>query len=181
MIDSVNFTNIINLIIESFKINLIITDEIDKNIHILAESNFKCYQANMQILNERRNKDSLEKYKSISDSEFIARTVGEKRVASKAAINKILSNHYSKVSFPSNWVEDDVVYSVGEMIDRILIEHIKQQDFKNNNEEVKLKNSIMWQDRVFKYLNQKLKSIHETKSYESVEEMRTYKLEERYE
>ena len=48
MIDSVNFTNIINLIIESFKINLIITDEIDKNIHILAESNFKCYQANIE-------------------------------------------------------------------------------------------------------------------------------------
>ena len=51
----------------------------------------------------------------------------------------------------------------------------------SEDEEIKFKNSIMWQDRVFKYLNQKLKSIHETKSYESVEEMRTYKLEERYE
>ncbi len=90
----------------------------------LCWANFECYQANMQILKIRKN--NLEDYKAIAENEWIARSVGEKRVFAKIEINKILANTSTTgTEKTTSLIWDDVVYSVGEMVDRIIIEHIK--------------------------------------------------------
>tara|TARA_R110000803_G_C11984313_1_gene321133 strand:+ start:2774 stop:3328 length:555 start_codon:yes stop_codon:yes gene_type:complete len=175
ILENINFEKIESQIIEIFSKNNIKSLEINKLIKTLAVANFKCYKANMIILEQREREDCIEKYKAISDNEYIARNVGEQRVFSKAKINKVLSNLFnSDTRTPHNWTEDDVVYSVGEMLDRIIIEHIKQQQFEQDGSEEKKYNSKEWQDRVIKYLDDKLRSVVIRNSYKSVEEMRTY-------
>jgi hypothetical protein len=97
------------------------------------------------------------------------------RVATKYKMNRLIAAQYtSPPKPPDTWVNDDVVYSVGEMLDRILIEHIKQSDFTAQNNFEKIKSSQAWQDRVLKYLSHKITLIREAGAYETVQEMRTY-------
>ena len=173
----VNFKNSVENILNIFSNNRIQIPQMENTIKCLADSNFECYNANMEIIDQRKKKLNDLSYKIISDNELIARTVGEKRVHSKAAINKLLSDFYNnKTQKASTWIEDDIVYSVGEMVDRILIEKIKQEDFKLNNETNKLKNSKKWQKKVFQYLDYKIKLVSQSKSYQCIEEMRTYRI-----
>jgi len=125
----------------------------------------------------------------ISDMELQARVVGEQRVKSKAVINSLLSSvylpeHRSSVS-EQGWMSDDIVYSVGEMIDRLTIEYIKRVDYRSRIEEcpgekqellTKIRLSEDWSNRVFRYLDFKLKEIKRKGYYESVAETRTYNL-----
>jgi hypothetical protein len=165
------------------KINNILTlhhissPSLEEMIYGLFYANFECYKANMTILEYRSLPDSPEKYKIISDAELIARTVGEKRVKFKANINLFFSQLFSEgYTAPNNWVEDDIVCSIGEMLDRILIEHIKQQDFRVNEATQKIENSVKWQNRVLNYLEQKIDAVGKRGFYECIEEMRTYEL-----
>lgn len=158
-----------------------------KEVKELANANFRCYQANMTILEERRkNKLNM---RLISDMELQARTAGECRVKTKATINRLLNKVYpsgSKKSCLKSWVSDDIVYSVGEMIDRMTIEFIKISDYnfrlqnlkENKNKIKKLKQKISlsqeWNNRVEKYLAWKLKQINKKNFYEYLDETRTY-------
>ncbi len=159
-----------------------------KEVKELANANFRCYQANMTILEERR-KNKLNT-RLISDMELQARTTGECRVKTKATINRLLNKIYPSISEQKirlkSWVSDDIVYSVGEMIDRITIEFIKINDYnfrlqnlkedKNKIKELKQKIgfSKAWSQRVEKYLGWKLREINKKNFYEYLEETRTY-------
>ncbi len=129
----------------------------------------------MQIIKLREGGDGENIWKQISDNEYTARTVGEKRVSIKAEINSIITAVYPKLVDISvdHWADDDIVYSVGEMVDRILIEGIKQNYFLTAEENVKYKKSRDWQNRVLKFLRQKMINVREF-GYESIKETRTY-------
>jgi|TARA_R110000824_G_scaffold298422_2_gene486657 hypothetical protein len=156
-------------------LNIVNVDDIKSKIECLADANFQCFQANMRIIELRKDEESHTKWKQISDNEYIARTVGEKRVAAKAEINSTIASLYPKSNDGaiSSWTDDDIVYSVGEMIDRILIEDIKQTWFLDIKENEKYKKSRDWQNRVLDFLRKKFVQIRKH-GYESIEEMRTY-------
>lgn len=146
-------------------------------VKILADANFKCYVANMLVIKERKKKFPSDKL--IADMEWVARSVGEYRVSSKARINKYIAGIRPKtVQSPMTyWADDDVVYSVGEMMDRLSIEFIKREDFfKNNRAKHMTESSQNLSDRVTKYLHYKLSGLRD-KGYECVHEQRTYDLE----
>jgi hypothetical protein len=106
--------------------------------------------------------------------------VGEYRVASKARINKYISDIKSikEPTTAESWITDDIVYSIGEMMDRLSIETIKREDFKINNRPAHMTEaSQKTSDRVEKYLKQKLEEIDNKGFYECVHEQRTYDLE----
>ena len=165
-----------------------IEDQLMENIRILADANFKCYQANMTVIAERK-KDKVDT-RLISDMELQARTVGERRVKAKTAINSLLNSIYpltdKKKVEPESLINDDIVYSVGEMIDRLTIEQIKMADYQSRLNEgavseatemvKKIKQSQLWSERVRRYLELKLQEIEQKGFYEYVEEMRTYDL-----
>jgi len=177
MLNDIDFSEMFSLFEDIFKDKDYYNLEMIDKIKQLAYANFKCYQANMNILLARRLEDSNEKYKTISDNEWIARSVGEQRVNAKLTINQLISQSFvSDKTSPSSWLEDDIVYSVGEMIDRILIESIKQNDFLSNNEKDKIEKSKYWQQRVCAYLKKKVSEIEEKGFYEAIGEMRTYKI-----
>ena len=75
-------------------------------------------------------------------------------------------------------MSDDIVYSIGEMLDRIGIEHIKQNHFLFDEvgSGEKMEGSKKWQNRVMKYLTEKLDEIERKQFYEVNDEMRTYKV-----
>ena len=158
------------------------TTELMEYVHILSDANFRCYRANMIVIGSRKlNKcDEINLYKLISDMEWVARSVGEYRVSSKARINKFISRVKSikKVTDSKTWISDDIVYSIGEMMDRLSIETIKREDFsKNNRPDHMMIGSQELSDRVEKYLKAKLEEIDEKGFYECVHEQRTYDLE----
>jgi hypothetical protein len=147
-------------------------------VEILADANFRCYRANMIVIAER--KEQSPRLKLITDMEWVARSVGEYRVSSKARINKYISNVKSlkEVSEAESWVTDDIVYSIGEMMDRLSIETIKREDFRiNNRPSHMIEASQKMSGRVEKYLVQKLEEIDKKGFYECVHEQRTYDLE----
>lgn len=141
----------------------------------LCAANVSCYRANMKILEIRRTEPF--NYKGISDNEWGARSVGEIRVKQKALINALLANHFDGTKSEAfTWVSDDIVYSVGEMLDRISIEYIKEVYFTNSNEPEKLRLSKNWASKVHLYLLQKLAEVRIKGFYKCVDEQRTYDL-----
>lgn len=154
------------------------TKQIMEYVEILSEANFKCYCANMVVIQTRKARD--DDYTLISDLEWVARSVGEYRVSSKAMINLYISRvKTEKVPTEAvSWISDDIVYSIGEMMDRLSIEVIKREDFsKNNRPDYMRKSSQELSDRVEKYLIAKLREIDKKGFYECVHEQRTYDLE----
>jgi hypothetical protein len=155
------------------------TQRIMEFVEILADANFRCYKANALVIAERK-KDTVDN-KLIADLEWVARSVGEYRVASKAHINKYIATVKS-VKEPTeaiSWVSDDVVYSIGEMMDRLSIETIKREDFRVNDRSQHMTDSCQaLSDRVEKYLIQKLEEINKKGFYECVAEQRTYAIEQ---
>ncbi len=153
-------------------------EQIMEFVEILSDANFRCYKANMIVIEERKEggvDDAL-----ISEMEWVARSVGEYRVSSKARINKFISQvkSFKKVVRPDTWMSDDIVYSIGEMMDRLSIETIKREDFARNNRAKHMtESSQKLSGRVEKYLKAKLNEIDEKGFYECVEEQRTYDLE----
>jgi len=147
-------------------------------IEVLADANFRCYKANMIVIAERKKtivSDTL-----IAEMEWVARSVGEYRVASKANINHYISRvkTMKEITMPRSWMSDDIVYSIGEMMDRLSIETIKREDFAKNNRPAHMTDSSRkLSDRVEKYLIQKLEEIDKKGFYECVNEQRTYDLE----
>lgn len=147
-------------------------------VTILSDANFRCYKANMVVIAER--KKELSDDKLIADMEWVARSVGEYRVSSKARINKFISRAKTikEIVHLETWTSDDIVYSIGEMMDRLSIEAIKREDFSKNNRPVHMTDdSKKLSNRVEKYLKVKLKEIDEKGFYECIHEQRTYDLE----
>ena len=158
------------------------TDDIMEFVDILSDANFRCYKANMIVIKER--KANTEDDKLMSDMEWVARSVGEYRVASKANINRHISNIMSvkqsldPTKLSESWVNDDIVYSIGEMMDRLSIETIKREDFRVNNRPDHMRAATQeLSDRVERYLRTKLKEVDEKGYYECIHEQRTYDLE----
>ena len=177
------YAEIADVFKEHFHHNQII--ELIEYVTVLSDANFKCYRANMLVietrkLNESAIMDELNWYKLISDMEWVARSVGEYRVSSKARINKFISRTKSnkEITAPNTWVSDDIVYSIGEMMDRLSIEVIKREDFFKNKRPMHM--MIASQElshRVERYLKAKLKEIDRKGFYECIHEQRTYDLE----
>lgn len=154
------------------------TEQLMEFVEILSDANFRCYKANMVVIKERK-KDSVDN-DLISEMEWVARSVGEYRVSSKARINRYISQvkTINKITEAGSWITDDIVYSIGEMMDRLSIETIKREDFRVNNRPAHMTEaSQKTSDRVEKYLRQKLVEIDEKGFYECVHEQRTYDLE----
>jgi len=154
------------------------TKDIMEFVDILSDANLKCYRANMIVIKERKGKAPNDKL--IADMEWVARSVGEYRVSSKARINLYISQVRTEgmASSESTWVTDDIVYSIGEMMDRLSIETIKREDFLKNNRPGHMKEaSQKLTDRVETYLKAKLKEIDKKGIYECIQEQRTYDLE----
>jgi len=174
---NINFRNLIDELRNIVFINSSdIYENIQNDLIILCDSNFTCYKANMEIIACRKEVDI--DYKKIAYFENMARTVGEMRVNSKLNINKIIHKMFSKVKEyeTETWMSDDIVYSIGEMLDRISIEYIKQNHYSTIHDgEVKTINSKIWQDRVKNYLTKKLDEIAKKGFYELNVESRTYK------
>lgn len=180
ILKEIDFTEFYNYISDIFSKHFT-TEEINtlmEYVEILSDANFRCYKANMVVIAERK-KGSPDN-DLIADMEWVARSVGEYRVSSKARINKFISNLSTKdVSTGAiTWANDDVVYSVGEMMDRLSIETIKRQDFIINNRPKHMVDaSQTLSDRVEKYFIAKLKEINKKGFYECIHEQRTYDLE----
>jgi len=156
-----------------------IREELMEKVRKLAQANFDCFLANMKILDaRRRDKEGL---KDISDAEWVARSVGELRVRTKAEINQRISDHAGRSSpdtTPLSWETDDVVYSIAEMLDRLIIEAIKRQFFILTGKPKESSDiSKAWSDRVYKHMSNKLLEIDRKGFYESIREMRTYTLD----
>lgn len=152
--------------------------ELMEYVEILSDANFRCYKANMIVIEERKKGGVNDKL--IADMEWVARSVGEYRVSSKARINLYISQIRSDGTASSNatWITDDVVYSIGEMMDRLSIETIKREDFsKNNRPKHMIEGSQELSGRVEKYLKMKLEEVDVKNYYECVHEQRTYDLE----
>ena len=152
-------------------------DQIMEYVDILSDANFRCYKANMIVIKSRKEDNDP---KLIAEMEWVARSVGEYRVSSKARINKYISTvrPASEISTPESWMSDDVVYSIGEMMDRLSIETIKREDFRVNNRPQHMTDSCQeLSDRVERYLKAKLVEIDKKGFYECVHEQRTYDLE----
>jgi len=151
-------------------------DQLMEYVEILSDANFRCYKANMVVIKSRKNDNDSE---LIAEMEWVARSVGEYRVSSKARINKYISIVRPMVVEldTESWTSDDVVYSIGEMMDRLSIETIKREDFRVNNRPQHMTDSCQeLSDRVEKYLRAKLNEV-DSKGYECVHEQRTYDLE----
>jgi len=153
-------------------------EEFMEFVHILADANFRCYKSNMLVIASRKKGE--QNYKLVSDLEWVARSVGEYRVASKANINRFIHNVKTtkEVTAPEGWISDDIVYSIGEIMDRLSIETIKREDFRVNNRPDHMRAASQeLSGRVERYLISKLKEIDKKGFYECVHEQRTYSLE----
>lgn len=170
------YAEIADIFSSHFHYNQVI--ELMDYVAILSGANFRCYKANMVVITERKKESPSNRL--IADMEWVARSVGEYRVSSKARINKFISDVKSvkEVMQSSVWGSDDIVYSIGEMMDRLSIETIKREDFsKNNRPNHMMVASQDLSDRVEKYLKAKLKEIDYKGFYECIHEQRTYDLE----
>ena len=155
------------------------TRQLMKYVKILSDANFRCYRADMLVIQNR--KAAVKDCELISDLEWVARSVGEYRVASKVHINKYIAmvKSVKEPTEAGSWVSDDIVYSIGEMMDRLSIETIKREDFRVNNRPQHVTDACQaLSNRVEKYLIQKLEEINKKGFYECVAEQRTYDIEE---
>lgn len=155
-------------------------------------ANLKCYQANMRILEIRKNpvghaegEEWVDAATEIAEAEWTARSVGEKRVAAKASINRIISESLPKqaplADLKDITLEDDILYPIGEAIDRLAIEFIKQNHFRSlpdntPGREAKIARSMSWSLRVKCFLDKKIRRVVERGWYEYNDEQRTYVL-----
>lgn len=152
-------------------------------VEILSDANFRCYIANMEVI-ENRKKAKVDN-KLIADMEWVARSVGEYRVSSKARINHYISKVKSYKNditivdvVRKDWVSDDIVYSIGEMMDRLSIETIKREDFRVNERPQHMTDACQaLSDKVEKFLLMKLVEVDKKGYYECGHEQRTYDLE----
>jgi hypothetical protein len=180
ILETIDFSNFFNNVRGIFS-NHFSESEVERLmefVEILADANFRCYKANMIVIQLR--KDNPDDHKVVSEMEWVARSVGEYRVSSKARINKYISDVKTLKSplESTTWVSDDIVYSIGEMMDRLSIETIKREDFAKNNRPAHMSAaSQKLSGRVEKYLRDKLKEIDYKGYYECVHEQRTYDLE----
>jgi hypothetical protein len=180
ILETLDFTEFFNNTRDIFSIHFSEPEvnQLMEYVEILADANFRCYKANMIVIQAR--KDDPDNHKLVSEMEWVARSVGEYRVSSKARINKYISD-IRTIKSPlesTTWVSDDIVYSIGEMMDRLSIETIKREDFARNNRPAHMSESSMkLSRRVEKYLRDKLKEIDYKGFYECVHEQRTYDLE----
>lgn len=180
ILDSMDFTqffgHIKDILSKHFREDTLL--QIMDYTHILTDANFRCYRANMLVIDTRKN--NPDNHALISEMEWVARSVGEYRVSSKARINLLISQVKSikEPTIPDGMAHDDMVYSIGEMMDRLSIETIKREDFRVNNRPAHMtESSLRWSKRVEKYLRQKLQEIDEKGFYECNHEQRTYDLE----
>jgi hypothetical protein len=162
ILENIDFTDFYKQVFDIFSNHFSKSElaELMEYVDILSVSNFKCYKANMIVI--------------------VARSVGEYRVSSKARINKFISKIRSvnTVEESDIWISDDVVYSIGEMMDRLSIETIKREDFAKNNRPIHMTiASQKLSERVEKYLKIKLNEIDKKGFYECIHEQRTYDLE----
>lgn len=174
---------------------LVPTECVFEDVVLLAHANFKCYQANMQILKIREEYKTfedipLEAHKEISGLEWTARQVGEQRVACKRRINATISevaDTLKKVKTPqepesvttARW--DDIVFSVADMVDRLTIEFIKQADFDTRDDSDKLAGgkyltSLVIQTETKRCLIQTINNIKLRGMYRHMGEVRTYEV-----
>lgn len=177
-IDFIDFyNNISDIFSKHFSEQQII--ELMEYVQILSDANFRCYCANMIVIEARKTNSN--DYKLIADMEWVARNVGEYRVSSKARINKFISTVKTIediIVSEVDWTSDDIVYSIGEMMDRLSIEVIKREDFSKNNKPNYMRESSQeLSNRVERYLVTKLDEIEEKGFYECIHEQRTYDLE----
>lgn len=180
ILENMDFTDFYKYIYSIFLNHFSVEEitELMEYVTILSDANFRCYAANMIVIAERKKESPSDTL--IADMEWVARSVGEYRVSSKARINKFISTVKSikEIVKSKKWISDDIVYSIGEMMDRLSIETIKREDFhKNNRPNHMIESSQELSDRVEKYLIQKLKEIKNKGFYECVQEQRTYDLE----
>jgi len=151
----------------------------------LVDANFyiditNCYQRKSQVLDIRRRNGK--DFEAISNFENTARTVGEKRVKCKCEINKLIGGVYRSASALSssnqkNWRRDDLVYSVGELIDKLIIEFIKEKDLSQHSLSYvrkALESTRRLIERIKNCLEEKLREVEGKDFYEYVEEARTY-------
>jgi hypothetical protein len=180
ILEDMDFTDFYKQIFTIFSRHFLDVDvrELMEYVEILSDANFRCYKANMVVIEERK-KDVVDDT-IISEMEWVARSVGEYRVSSKARINKFISRIKTIKNFmgPDIVASDDIIYSIGEMIDRLSIETIKREDFAKNNRAAHMSiSSKELSARVEKYLKNKLNEIDRKGFYECVDEQRTYDLE----
>lgn len=180
ILKDMNFTDFYNRVREIFSKHFS-EDEVStlmEYVDILSDANFRCYKANMIVIEERK-KEAVNS-KLIEEMEWVARSVGEYRVSSKAKINLFISRTKTikEKTDPKALTNDDIVYSVGEMMDRLSIETIKREDFRVNKRPAHMtESSQKLSDRVEKYLKEKLQEVDNKGFYECVHEQRTYDLE----
>lgn len=190
ILKDINFTDFFEYIRSIFNTHFSYeeTAQLMEYVEILADANFRCYAANAVVIENR--KTGVKDYDLISAMEWVARSVGEYRVSSKARINLYISRIKSLANPEvhsaldivkdkySSWITDDIVYSIGEMIDRLSIETIKREDFtRNSRPPHMIEASKNLSCRVEKYLIQKLEEIDKKGFYECVQEQRTYDIE----
>jgi hypothetical protein len=181
ILETIDFTSfykyIKNIFTKYFSIDEV--RQLMEYVEILADANFRCYRANMIVIATRKTDPN--NHKTISEMEWVARNVGEYRVSSKAGINQYISMIRfvkDKIIVPTTWMSDDIVYSIGDMLDRLSIEIIKREDFVQNNRPAHMiASSQKLSDRVERYLRAKLYEIDGKGFYECVHEQRTYDLE----
>lgn len=180
ILETIDFTDFFNHIRSIFSKHFTEdqTGQLMEFVDILSDANFRCYKANMLAIGAR--KKSVVDVDLISEMEWVARSVGEYRVSSKARINLFISHIKSvkEPTIPEGMPHDDVVYSIGEMMDRLSIETIKREDFRANNRPAHMAEaSQKLSDRVEKYLCAKLEEVSKKGFYECVHEQRTYDIE----
>jgi len=155
-------------------------DKVIQCVKDLCTANFECYKANMSVLDIRRRNGK--DFEAISNFENAARTVGEKRVKCKCEINKLIGGVYRSASALSssnqkNWRRDDLVYSIGELIDKLIIEFIKEKDLSQHSLSYvrkALESTRRLIERIKNCLEEKLREVEGKDFYEYVEEARTY-------
>lgn len=165
---------------------------IEKNlfqiIKSLTEANFVCYQTNMQLIEEWKKKS--QNLKAISELDLKLRKYGEMRVQRKNYINQLIHRIFNKSSIKNKKItikeqSNDLVYTIGDMIDRIIIETIKIADYymrlkyqKKGNKGLIFKISLAkkWREGVMVFLKEKLTDINNKKFYAIAPETRTYNI-----
>ena len=138
IIDSIDFSDLFDSIQASFAANIEkgrlnkILKQLTRNVGLLADANLKCYHYNMRTIAERKKLPV--DHRLISNLDLEVRIINECRVKARARINSLLSSVYphteDKNVTSESWMTDDIVYSVGDMIDRLIIERIKVGDYE---------------------------------------------------
>ncbi len=144
---------------------------LEHEFHCLGDVNYLCFEANMSILEMRGDLPFDEQdHESISKAELDARRMGEERVRRKNRINDLLS-----VCFPtqSSW---PALFSFGDGLDRLTIEHIKQAHFASLGEDEKMTQSLRLTVAVLREVAIVMEQVEEFGAPDLHVEQRTYVL-----